>query len=175
MFKFLFKFALNKLPQKLNATTMTNGAYFSILGNMRTSPATVLVIEKHPLMRAAIVNALADEPDLTIGAIAADGGDTWQIIESLRPEIILFAIGNPGEEDLQTMRELHERSPDSAFLALTTNEVTGQNEAALKHGADAALAKTAPRAELLQTLRVLKANMDLSEENVSHSQRRDSG
>ena len=138
---------------------------------MRTSPATVLVIEKHPLMRAAIVNAIADEPDLTIGAVASDGGDTLKIVESLRPEIILFALGNPGDDDLETMRELHERSPGAAFLALTTSEVPGQNQSALEHGADAVLAKTAPRAELLHTLRVIKANMDHSEENASLSQR----
>ena len=138
---------------------------------MQTSPATVLVIEKHPLMRAAIVNALADEADVTIGAIASNGHDMLQIIESLRPKIILFAIGNPGDDDLETMRELHERSPDAAFLALTTSEVPGQNQSALEHGADAVLAKTAPRAELLHTLRVIKANMDHSEENASLSQR----
>jgi DNA-binding NarL/FixJ family response regulator len=138
---------------------------------MRTSPATILVIEKHPLMRAAIVNALADEPDVTIGAIASNAEDTWQIIESLHPQIILFAIGNPGEEDLETMRELHERSPDAIFLALTSNEVPGQNQSAIEHGADAVLAKTAQRTELLHTLRFMKANMTHKEENLPQSQR----
>ena len=136
---------------------------------MPAKPSTVLVIEKHPLMRAAIVNALADEADVTIGAIASNGQDMLQIVESLHPQIILFAIGNPGDEDLETMRELHERSPDAAFLALTSNEVPGQEEAALEHGADAVLAKTAPRAELLHTLRVIKANMDHNEEEDSRS------
>jgi len=142
---------------------------------MRTSPTTILVIEKHPLMRAAIVNALADEPDLTIGAIASNAQDTWQIVESLHPEIILFAIGNPGEEDLETMRELHERSPDAIILAMTSNEVPGQNEAALEHGADAVLAKTAQRTELLHALRVLKTNMSHNEENLEQSQRSEQG
>lgn len=138
---------------------------------MQNLPVTILVIEKHPLMRAAIVNAIADEPDLTIGAIASNGGDTLQIVESLRPQIILHAIGNPGEEDLETMRELHERSPDTALLALTSNEVPGQNEAALEYGANAVLSKTAQRTELLHTLRVLKANMAHKEENLPQSQR----
>ena len=138
---------------------------------MTASPATVLVIEKHPLMRAAICNAISDEPDLTIGAIASHGQDTLQIVESLHPEIILFSIGNPGEEDLETMRELHERSHDTVLLALITSEVPGQNESALECGADAVLEKTVPRAELLHTLRVMKANMENSEENTPDSQR----
>jgi DNA-binding NarL/FixJ family response regulator len=142
---------------------------------MHTTSATILVIEKHPLMRAAIVNAIADELDLTIAAIAADGGDTLKIIESLQPEIILFAIGNPGEEDLEAMQDLREHSPKAAILALTTHEVPGQDQSALAHGADAVLAKTAPRAELLHALRTMKANMKGSEENMPHVHRRGTG
>jgi DNA-binding NarL/FixJ family response regulator len=135
-------------------------------------PATVLVIEKHPLMRAAIVSAIADEPDLTIVAIATDGRDTLRIVEILQPEIVLFAIGNPGEEDMEIMQELHKKFPDPVFLALVTSEVPGQDKTALEHGADAVLAKTAPRVELLHALRTTKSH---NGENASHSQRRDSG
>ena len=135
---------------------------------MQTSPATVLVIEKHPVLRAAIVNAIADEPDLTICAVAANGQDTMQIVEALRPEIILLTIGNPVEEDLETMRELHKRSPKAFLLALTSSEEVDQS--ALEHGAHVTLAKTAPRAELLQTLRVMKANLEHNEEDDFVSQ-----
>ncbi|MBK8620064.1 MAG: response regulator transcription factor [Anaerolineales bacterium] len=144
---------------------MTITTRAGIVGDMQT-PATVLVIEKHPLMRAAIVSAIADESDLTIAAIASDAGDTLQIVASLHPQIILFAIGNPGEEDLEMMRELHERFPDPVFVALTTSEVPGQEEDALAYGADAVLAKTAPRAELLHALRALRANSKVTEEQA---------
>ena len=98
-----------------------------------------------------------------------------QIVASLHPQIILFAIGNPGEEDLEMMRELHERFPDPVFVALTTSEVPGQEEDALAYGADAALAKTAPRAELLHTLRVMKASLEGSEETEPYVPRGDTG
>ncbi len=124
---------------------------------MRTSPATVLVIEKHPLMRAAIVNAIADEPDLTIGAIASHGADTIQIVKTLRPDLILFALGNPGNDDIQMLKTLHKISSASAILALTSNEVPGQEQAALKNGAQAVVPKSAQRAELLKALRDLQA------------------
>lgn len=140
-----------------------------------STPVTILVIEKHPMMRAAIVSAIADEPDLTIGAIASNGLDTLQIVESLRPEIILFSIGNSGEKDLETMLELHMHSPDTSLLALITNEVPGQDASALEHGADAVITKTAPRAELLQALRVIKTNREHSAENAASTPRRDAG
>jgi DNA-binding NarL/FixJ family response regulator len=142
---------------------------------MQPQPTTVMVIEKHPLMRAAIVNAIADEPDLTIGAIAANGFETMQIVENLQPRIILFAIGNPGVDDLDMMRELHKRVPTAVVLALISDEVDGQSQSALEYGADMVLAKTASRAELLHTLRLMKVNMEGSEENSSHVHRRGSG
>ena len=126
-------------------------------------------------MRAAIVNTIVDEPNLTIAAIASEGSDTLHIIESLRPEIILFSIGNPGEDDLRALLELRKHSLGAALLALTTNEVPGQDEAARKHGADVVLAKTAPRAELLHTLRAMKARVEYKIEIPSVSQRRDAG
>ena len=126
-------------------------------------------------MRAAIVNAIVDESDLTIVAIAVDGVGTLQIVESLQPEIILFAIGNPGEEDLEIMQELHKRVPAAVVLALISDEVDGQDRSALEHDADVVLAKTASRVELLHTLRMVKANIENSEESASHSQRRISG
>lgn len=142
---------------------------------MQNTPATILVIERHPLMRTAIVNAIADEPDLTIAAIASGGGNMLHVIEGLHPEIILFSIGNPGEEDMQALLELRKHSLNATLLALTTNEVPGQDEAALEHGADAVLAKTAPRAELLHALRAMKARVEHKIEIPSVSQRRDAG
>ena len=142
---------------------------------MQTSHATILVIEKHPLMRAALVNAIVDESDLTIAAVASDTGDIWKIIESLQPHIILFAIGNPGKDDLEALRVLRERAPKTAILAMTTHEILGQDQSALAHGADVVLAKTAPRAELLRSLRMMKASVKCSKENVPHVLRRDTG
>ena len=142
---------------------------------MHTAPATVLVIEKHPLMRAALVNAIADEPDLTIAAITAEAGETRRIMESLQPQIVLFAIGNPGKDDLEAMLELRKLFPKTSILALTTHEVPGQEQAALAHGASLALAKTALRVDLLQALRVTKTRMEHSVENLSNPQRRDMG
>ena len=123
---------------------------------MQDHPVTVLVIEGHPLMRAAICSAIADEPDLTIGGVAARGVDTFEIVQALHPEVILIAVGNPGLEDLAAIKALRAIAPATAILALTSAEVEGQEQAALEAGADAALAKTVQRADLLHSLRKLQ-------------------
>jgi len=107
-----------------------------MIGAMNTIPAAILIIENHPMMRAALCAAIADEPGLTIAVVAANGADVMQMVTALHP--------------------------------LTSNEVAGQEQAALDAGAQAVLTKAAPRAELLRVLRELhtKAIMDQLEVNV---------
>jgi DNA-binding NarL/FixJ family response regulator len=121
-------------------------------------PATVLIIEKHPMMRAAQCAAIADEPELTIAAVAANGADILQMVTALQPELVLFSVGNPAQDDLQVLSALHKSLPATPILALISNEVAGQEQAALDAGAQAVLTKAAPRAELLRALRLLKHN-----------------
>jgi DNA-binding NarL/FixJ family response regulator len=126
---------------------------------METISATVLIIENHPMMRAALCAAIADEPDLTIAAVVANGVDVLQIAMALHPEIILFAVGNSAQEGLEILAALHNSLPYTPILALTSNEVTGQEQAALDAGAQMVLTKAAPRAELIDSLRELRSKV----------------
>lgn len=123
---------------------------------MNRAPATVLVIEDHPMMRAALCAAIADESDLTIAAVTSETMKALNIAETLRPDLVLFSIGNPGWQELFALTLLHHAHPTIPILALTTNEVPDQEQVALNYGARAALTKSASRAELLNSLRALQ-------------------
>jgi DNA-binding NarL/FixJ family response regulator len=139
-----------------------------MIGAMDINPAAILVIENHPMMRAALCAAIADEPELTIAAVAASGADVFQMVAALQPEIILFAVGNPGHDDLEVLTALHNFLPETPILALTSNEVDGHEQAALAAGAQAALTKAAPRAELLRCLRDLRAGISLQNSETNY-------
>jgi CheY-like chemotaxis protein len=62
-------------------------------------------------------------------------------------------MGNPGCDELEAMTALRISLPEMPILALTSNEVPGQEQAALKAGACAVLTKTATRTELIGKLR----------------------
>ncbi len=121
--------------------------------HMKTAPATIVVIENHPMLRAALCAVIAGEADLTIAAIAANGEDVLLMIATLHPDVIMFSVGNPGLEDLSILAALHQAMPAVRILALISNEVPHQEQAVLESGAQAVLSKTAPRAELLCALR----------------------
>jgi len=130
-----------------------------MMGSMDLIPATVLIIEKHPLMREALCNAIAEEPDLQVAVGDVNHSHLLMIpgLEDviLVPEnsnMILLSLGNPGLKELDALKALRRSYPDIPILALTSSEVPGQEEAALATGAQAVVAKTTSRSELIQAL-----------------------
>jgi two-component system, NarL family, response regulator len=122
--------------------------------------ASVLIIEKHPLMRAALCSAIAEEADLQVAEADVNHSQLLMIpgLEDviLLPEssdMILLSLGNPGFKELDALKALRHSYPNIPILALTSSEVPGQEQAALATGAQAAVAKTTSRGELIQALR----------------------
>jgi DNA-binding NarL/FixJ family response regulator len=118
-------------------------------------PACVLIIEKHPLMREALCAAISDEPDLKVGMHAASGAEVLQMSKIILPDIIIFALGNPGREELKTLKTLCESLPQTPILVLTSNEVPGQEQAELEADAHIVMTKAASRGEIIHTLRAM--------------------
>ena len=131
---------------------------------MNTHPTSILVIERHPMLREALCAAIEAEENLSVLAPFTEtgGGITLSIpgqpdviFLAHKPDIVLLAIGNPGLEDMRALQKLHHKWHGTPILALTSDEVPGQEQTALAHGAKAALSKSASRSELLKTLRSL--------------------
>jgi DNA-binding NarL/FixJ family response regulator len=135
-----------------------------MIGGMHCSPASVMVIEKHPLMREALCAAIADEPDLKVGMHAASGAEVLQMLKIVLPDIIIFALGNPGWEELKTLKTLCESLPQKPILVLTSTEVQGQGQeqAALEAGAQVVMTKAASRGEIIHTLREMRRMNSIS-------------
>ena len=126
------------------------------IGVMDPVPASVLIIESHPLLREALCAAVAEEPDLNVIMKAANGTEALQFLNCLSPDIILFAMDNPGTHELATLKSLLQALPEIPILAFITNEVAGQGQAALEAGAHAVLSEAVTRAELITALRELR-------------------
>jgi DNA-binding NarL/FixJ family response regulator len=133
-------------------------------------PASVLIIESHPLMREALCAAIAEEPDLSVGMKAANGMEALQFLKCLSPDIILFAMDNPGTHELATLKSLLETLPEIPILAFITNEMDGQEQAALEAGAHAVLSKAATRAELIMAIRELRMKVSNETYTAQHEE-----
>jgi two-component system nitrate/nitrite response regulator NarL len=148
-----------------------------MMGSMDVTPASVLVIESHPIMRTALCTAIAAETDLTVFEQETKSASRVQMVISLksddifltsRPDIILLAMGTPGVEELEALKALRKFLPETPILALTSNEVPEQEQAALEAGAQAVLTKAAPRAELIRVLQELGPKPTIIKEEKNH-------
>lgn len=155
----MFKFCLNKTSTKVKRhTDALNRLVCYLCHKMKALPASILVIEPHPLMREALCLAIETAEGLRVAAQACDGTQALEILPTLPADIILFSLGNPGWDDLQTIAALHRAWSWIPILALTANEVPEQEQAALARGAQAVLTKASTRDEMLCKLRELWEN-----------------
>jgi DNA-binding NarL/FixJ family response regulator len=132
---------------------------------MKTSPASVLIIESHPMMRTVLCAAIMAEPDLTVAEQNVTSAIPAQLFIAIKPDailltskpdIILLAMGNRELDDLEALKVLRNTLPDTPILALSSEEVPGQEQAALECGAQAVLTKAARRSEIIRALRKLR-------------------
>jgi DNA-binding NarL/FixJ family response regulator len=148
-----------------------------MMSPMSNHPASVLIIERHPLMRVALCSAIAAEPDLQVAEVDINNSQTLAtsgtedvLLLPERLDIIVFSLGNPGLKDLEALRTLHQSRPAIPILALTSNEVPGQDQAALEAGVEAVVTKTASRSEIIQALREMWRKYSIHRHSKTFSQ-----
>ncbi|MDU5729716.1 MAG: two-component system response regulator NarL [Citrobacter freundii] len=107
-------------------------------------PATILLIDDHPMLRTGVKQLVSMAPDITVVGEASNGEQGIELAESLDPDLILLDLNMPGMNGLETHEE---------------DVVT-----ALKRGADGYLLKDMEPEDLLKALQQAAAGeMVLSE------------
>jgi DNA-binding NarL/FixJ family response regulator len=81
-------------------------------------PIRVMIVDDHPLLRAAVRQALA-APDLDVVDEAASAEEALVLALRLRPDVLLVDIGLPGLNGIELVRELAPRLPDTRIVMLT--------------------------------------------------------
>lgn len=121
---------------------------------MQAEPFTVAVIEDQPIMRTSLSNILAAE-NLNVVAMLAVSDSFTKTLQSLKPDLILFSVGNQETRDWKFLQTLRGALPSALIAVMLAGEVPGQEQKALKHGADLTIIKTAPRLTLLAAIQSL--------------------
>jgi len=116
---------------------------------------SLVIVEAHPLMRSALSMATS-AAGMTVLAEIASNKDVMPIVQGLHPDLVLFSVGTPGIDDLKTISSLHKALPATFIAALLSGEIKGQEKAALGHGAQVVIQKTATREEIVSVLKQLR-------------------
>jgi len=114
-------------------------------------PITVLVADDDPIIRESLAAILEGQVDMEVVGEAADGQQAVEMVERLRPVVVLTDIGMPRLDGIEATRQIKQLIPETAviFLTVYSNHLMD----ALTAGASRYLLKDCPIDELLSAIR----------------------
>lgn len=104
------------------------------------SAATVMIVEDHRLVSAAIREAIEGD-DLRVVAEVGSGEAAIEEATRLRPAVLLVDIDLPGMSGLDLVRTLAPRLPETVIVMLTVSDAMDDVVAAMSAGAAGYLTK----------------------------------
>jgi len=114
---------------------------------------TVLLADDHPIVRQGMRRLFEAEPDLAVVGEAADGLETVQLVEKLKPSVLVVDMMMPGLNGLEILRQVKKRSPATFSIVLSMQSADAYVVEALKSGASGYILKDSGPSELVNALR----------------------
>jgi two-component system response regulator NreC len=113
----------------------------------------VLIADDHAIVREGVRMILAKEKDIDVVGEAEEGGQALQLVETLRPDVVIMDISMPGMGGIEATQKLKERHPKVAVLVLTMHEDESYVFQLLRAGASGYVLKRAAAQDLVQAVR----------------------
>ena len=121
--------------------------------NEAATPARLLIVDDHDLMREATRLMLEGEPDVEVVGEAVNGAHALELCRQLRPDLVLMDVRMPGEDGPTATRAITEELPAISVLLLTVYESEDYRREGASVGAAGYILKDASRQQLLEAVR----------------------
>jgi DNA-binding NarL/FixJ family response regulator len=113
--------------------------------------------DDHPIFRFGLRKFLESQPDFCVVGEAADGLETVQMTERLRPDILLLDLAMPRLHGMEALRELSATPNGVRIIVLTASVDKPQIVEALQLGARGIVLKESATELLLNGIRAVMA------------------
>jgi DNA-binding NarL/FixJ family response regulator len=110
-----------------------------------------LVVDDHPLTRAALVGLLEQHSFPVVGE-AGDGAEAIERARDLQPDLVLLDLTMPGMGGLEALPKVRAAAPDCEVVVLTASGTEANLLAAIRGGAAGYLLKTEPPERIAEFL-----------------------
>ncbi|GGU71917.1 response regulator transcription factor [Lentzea flava] len=114
---------------------------------------SVLLAEDVQMVRGALETLLNLEPDIEVVASVATGGEIVPAVNKNRPDVAVLDIDLPGMDGLSAAMMIHESSPATRTLILTSLGRPGTLRRALNARVNGFILKDSPVNELADAIR----------------------
>jgi two-component system, NarL family, response regulator NreC len=114
---------------------------------------TIALADDHALIREGLRTVLDVEPDWFVVGEAADGLEAIDLVDRLRPDVLIVDLMLPNLSGLEVIRQVRRRAPQTHIIALSMHTNESYVLAALRNGAEAYVLKDAGSADIIQAVR----------------------
>lgn len=115
----------------------------------------VLVVDDHPAVRAAILDMLEATDGLTAVGQAGDGREALDVVEALRPDVVLMDVTMPNMSGLEATRCLTSAHPGARILMFSAAVGRDVVQAAREAGAAGFVAKGCRAGKIIRAIRTV--------------------
>ncbi|MET7643545.1 response regulator transcription factor [Streptomyces sp. NPDC005426] len=120
-------------------------------------PVRLLIVDDDPLVRAGLTLMLGGADDIDIVGEGADGGEAAELVDRLRPDVVLMDIRMPVMDGLAATEALRSRPDAPEIVVLTTFHADEQVLRAIRAGAAGFVLKDTPPAQIVDSVRRVAA------------------
>ncbi len=113
----------------------------------------LVLVEDHEVVRQGLRALLAAEPDFDIVGETGDGLAAVDLVDRLRPDVLVLDLMLPGKGGMEVVDEVRRRSPETRVVILSMHTNEAYVLGALQAGAVAYVLKKSGASELLEAVR----------------------
>ncbi len=114
-----------------------------------TKQISILIVDDHPIVCEGIAAILERHSGFSVAGMAYSGREAVGMVAELEPDVILMDLNMPEMDGVEAIRLIHEVTPQSAILILTTYAGDADIVRGLKAGARGYLLKDSEAEELI--------------------------
>jgi two-component system, NarL family, response regulator NreC len=115
----------------------------------------ILLADDHALVRHGFRMILAAQPDMEIAGEAGNGREAIDLVQKLKPDVVVMDVTMPELNGIEATRRLIELSPRTRVLALSMHKDNVYVREILRAGARGYLLKDSADADLIAAVRAV--------------------
>ena len=134
------------------------------MSGSENSPARIIIVDDHPIVRQGMALLINREPDLRVCCEASDGEQALQACALCAHQLAIVDLSLAGISGLDLVKQLRQKFPDLAILMMSMHDETVYAERALRAGARGYLMKQEATTTILKAMRqILRGEPYVSE------------
>jgi len=121
------------------------------------SRTTIVLADDHHIVRQGLRTLLEAEGELAVIGEEADGLKVVELVERLRPDVLLLDVQMPGLNGLEITRQIVQRALKTRVIILSMHANETYVREALRYGAHGYVLKDASPSEMVEAVREVSA------------------